>query len=52
LARLGRNKVLVAFFLKPDAHRGEGKRLIMRADEKLTVFVELESAIGAQGKLS
>jgi hypothetical protein len=28
-----------------DAHRGDGKRFIVRADEKLTVFVELESAI-------
>jgi hypothetical protein len=29
-----------------DAHR-EGQRLIVRADEKLTAFVELESAIHA-----
>jgi hypothetical protein len=28
-----------------DAHRDDGKRFIVRADEKLTVFVELESAI-------
>ena len=28
-----------------DAHRGDGKRFVMRADEKLTAFVELESAI-------
>jgi len=28
-----------------DAHRGDGKRFIVRADEKLTAFVELESAI-------
>jgi hypothetical protein len=28
-----------------DAHRGDGKRFIVRADEKLTVFLELESAI-------
>ena len=27
-----------------DAHR-DGKRFVVRADEKLTVFVELESAI-------
>jgi hypothetical protein len=27
-----------------DAHRGDGKRFIVRADEKLIVFVELESA--------
>ena len=28
-----------------DAHRGEGKRFVVRADEKPTAFVELESAI-------
>ena len=28
-----------------DAHRGDGKRFIVRADEKLTTFVELEFAI-------
>jgi len=28
-----------------DAHRGDGKRFIVRADEKLTAFLELESAI-------
>jgi hypothetical protein len=28
-----------------DAHRGNGKRYVVRADEKLTAFVELESAI-------
>ena len=28
-----------------DAHRGDGKRFVMHADEKLTAFVELESAI-------
>ena len=28
-----------------DAHRSDGKRFIVRADEKLTAFVELESAI-------
>jgi hypothetical protein len=31
-----------------DAHR-EGKRFVVRADEKLTAFVELESAIRACG---
>ena len=30
-----------------DAHRGDGQRFIVRADEKLTAFVELESAIRA-----
>ncbi len=28
-----------------DAHRGDGKRFVVRADEKLTAFWELESAI-------
>ena len=28
-----------------DAHRDDGKRYVVRADEKLTVFVEHESAI-------
>ena len=30
-----------------DAHRHDGKRFIVRADEKLTAFLELESAIQA-----
>ena len=30
-----------------DAHRDNGKRLVVRADEKLTVFAELESAVRA-----
>ncbi len=28
-----------------DAHRGDGKRFVVRAEEKLTAFVELESMI-------
>lgn len=28
-----------------DAHRGNGKRLVARAEEKLTAFIELQSAI-------
>jgi hypothetical protein len=28
-----------------DAHRGDGKRFVMHADEKLTAFMELESVI-------
>jgi hypothetical protein len=31
-----------------DAHRDDGKRFIVHADEKLSAFVELESAIRAQ----
>jgi hypothetical protein len=34
-----------------DAHRGDGKRFIVRADETLTAFVELESAIHSRGEL-
>jgi hypothetical protein len=30
-----------------DAHRDDGKRFVARADEKLTAFLELESAIRA-----
>jgi hypothetical protein len=28
-----------------DAHRDDGKRFVVRTDEKLTAFVELEAAI-------
>ena len=35
-----------------DAHRDDGKRFIVHADEKLTAFVELESAIRAGGDCS
>jgi hypothetical protein len=28
-----------------DAHRGDGKRFIVRADEMLTAFLELQRAI-------
>ena len=28
-----------------DAHQGDGKRFVVRADEKLAAIVELESAI-------
>jgi hypothetical protein len=28
-----------------DAHRDDGKRFVVRADQKLTAFLELESAI-------
>ena len=30
-----------------DAHRGDGKRFVVRADEKLNAFLELEAAIRA-----
>jgi hypothetical protein len=32
-----------------DAHRDDGKRFVVRADEKLTAFLELESAFGVAG---
>jgi hypothetical protein len=31
--------------LNADAHRDDGKRFVVRADEKLTAFLDLESAI-------
>jgi len=34
-----------------DAHRGDEKRLLVRADEMLTAFLELESAIRAGGAI-
>jgi hypothetical protein len=30
-----------------DAHRDDGKRFVVHADEKLTAFMELEEAIRA-----
>jgi hypothetical protein len=35
-----------------DAHRGDGKRFVVRADEKLMAFLELESAIRGCGELA
>ncbi len=32
-----------------DAHRSDGKRYVVRADELLTAFMELESAIRGHG---
>ena len=34
-----------------DAHRDDGKRFVVHADEKLTAFVELETAIRAKSRL-
>jgi hypothetical protein len=31
-----------------DAHRGDGKRFVVRADEKLTAFLEFESTIPSE----
>jgi hypothetical protein len=34
-----------------DAHRGDGKRFVVRADEKLTAFLELEYGVhGGENK--
>jgi len=35
-----------------DAYRDDGKRFVVRADEKLTAFLELESAIRGCGFLA
>jgi hypothetical protein len=35
-----------------DAHCDDGKRFVVHADEKLTAFVELESAILARSELA
>jgi len=32
-----------------DAHRDNGKRFVVRAEEKLTAFVELESQLAVKG---
>ena len=34
-----------------DAHRGDGKRFVVRADASLTAFLELESVIRVCGEL-
>jgi hypothetical protein len=35
-----------------DAHRDDGKRFVVHAEEKLTAFLELESVIRVGGELS
>jgi len=37
-------------FAVAEAHRGNGKPFIVRIDEKLISFVELESAIRTRGE--
>ena len=32
----------------PDAHRGDGKRYVVRTDKKLTAFLPLEAATQAE----
>jgi hypothetical protein len=34
-----------------DAHRDDGKRFVVHADEKLTAFVELETPLDGSSKL-
>ena len=36
-------------FAVAHAHRDDGKRFVVRADEKLSAFLELESAIRGSG---
>jgi len=43
----GRRTIRIA-----DAHRDEGKRFVVHADEKLTALLELESAICACGEVA
>jgi hypothetical protein len=40
------------FLRVADAHRGDGQRFVVRADEKLTAFLELESAVQGCAELS
>jgi hypothetical protein len=35
-----------------DAHRGDEKRYVVRADEKLSAFLELESQLVIKGMMS
>jgi hypothetical protein len=42
----------LSIFFVADAHRGDDQRFIVRADEKLTAFVELESAIRNSGEMN
>jgi hypothetical protein len=35
-----------------DAHRGDGQRFVVHADQKLTAFLELESAVRVCGELA
>ena len=47
-----RNHACRRTFWIADAHRGDGKRFVVHADEKLTAFLELESAIRGCGELA
>jgi hypothetical protein len=45
-----RNRLSKSTISLPDAQRHDGKRLVARADEKLTAFLDPESAIPTGGK--
>jgi len=49
--QLGHRTVAPAFVFVAEAHR-YGKRLVVHADEKLTAFLELQSAVCGCGELS
>jgi hypothetical protein len=42
--RMSRTNIPLAIWIA-DAHCDDGKRFVVRADEKLTAFVELQSAV-------
>ena len=45
-ARGRRGRFVIGLFIWiADAHRGDAKRFVVQADEKLTAFLEMESAI-------
>jgi hypothetical protein len=38
--------LLIGYKALADAHRGDGERYVVRADEKLTAFLELKQRLG------
>jgi len=46
-SRIGAYSSIPATIWIADAHRDDGKRFVVHADEKLTAFLELEVAIRA-----
>jgi hypothetical protein len=44
-----RLKISIRMIFIADAHRDHGKRFVVRADEKLTAFAELESQLAVKG---
>jgi hypothetical protein len=45
-------RVVIPVVRISDAHRDDGKRFVVHAEEKLTAFLELESVIRVGGELS